>query len=378
MKIAAPWMAASATRDVMAALASAGHVALYVGGCVRNTILGAPTGDIDIATDGHPGAVMSALEEAGIKAIGTGIDHGTVTAVARGLPHEITTFRRDVETDGRRATVAFSTRIDEDAARRDFTMNALYADADGTVLDPTGQGLSDLAARRLRFIGRAADRIAEDRLRILRYFRFHAWYADPEAGFDPDDLAAIADAQDRLADLSRERVGHEMRRLLAAPDPAPALATMARVGVLARVVPGAETHALAPLIADEARLGIAPSWPRRLVALGGDDVDEALRLSRAEARALALLREGLDGTDGPATLGYRIGAEAARDVLVLRGGAKPADVSEAEFAAAAEFPIRATDLMPALSGPALGERLAELEARWIASGFNLSRDDLLR
>jgi len=171
------WLTEPATQQVCRALTEGGAQALFVGGCVRNALLGAPVSDIDITTDAHPERVMALAAAAGIKAVPTGIAHGTVTLVANSIPHEVTTFRRDVETDGRRAVVAFSDSIHEDAARRDFTMNALYARPDGTVLDPL-DGLPDLQARRVRFIGDATDRIREDYLRSLRYFRFHAWYGD--------------------------------------------------------------------------------------------------------------------------------------------------------------------------------------------------------
>ena len=207
MMLAADWLAAPGSRSVMALLRAGGHGAWFVGGCVRNGLIGAPVEDIDITTDAHPDRVMALAKAAGINAVPTGIAHGTVTLIADHRPFEITTLRRDIATDGRRATVAFTDRLDQDAARRDFTMNALYATADGAVIDPTGQGLADLAARRLRFIGAPADRITEDYLRILRFFRFHAWYADPAGGIDPDGMAACAALAEGIAGLSRERIG---------------------------------------------------------------------------------------------------------------------------------------------------------------------------
>jgi tRNA nucleotidyltransferase/poly(A) polymerase len=197
---------------------------------------------------------------------------------------EVTTLRRDVATDGRRAIVAFGTDLAEDAARRDFTINALYLAPDGTLLDPTG-GLPDLAARRIRFVGHASTRIREDYLRSLRYFRFHAWHGDPAEGLDPDALDAIARNLDGLDTLSRERMGHEMLRLLAAPDPAPAVAAMRVTGTLARVLPGAGDGLLAPLvhIEEEARLPLDPL--RRLAALGGEEVSERLVSPRPKRNA---------------------------------------------------------------------------------------------
>ncbi len=211
MKLEADWLQRPATQSLCDALETAGFHAFFVGGCVRDGIIGRAVSDIDIATDARPDRVMQIAKEAGMKPVPTGIDHGTVTVVVDGFPHEVTTFRRDVETDGRRAVVAFSDRIEEDAERRDFTMNALYADARGAVFDPLGTGIVDLKARHVRFIGDPHDRIAEDTLRILRFFRFHAHYADPDGGLDADGLAACAEMADGLAQLSRERVGAEIR-----------------------------------------------------------------------------------------------------------------------------------------------------------------------
>ena len=192
MKLEAEWLHHAGTVALCTALEQAGYQALFVGGCVRNGLIGAEVQDIDIATDARPEKVIELSHAANLRPIHTGIEHGTITVIAQSRPLEVTTFRRDIETDGRRAVVAFADGIEEDAKRRDFTMNALYAGRNGEVLDPTGQGLDDLQARRLRFIGLPEDRIREDYLRILRFFRFHAWYADPQGGFDADGLAACA------------------------------------------------------------------------------------------------------------------------------------------------------------------------------------------
>ena len=375
MKVAGDWLRAADTQRALSLLDRGGHRALVVGGCVRNALLGHEVSDIDVATDARPERVMDLARGAAIQAVATGIEHGTVTLVLGGRPFEITTFRRDIETDGRRAIVAFTDDVAHDAARRDLTMNALYAAADGTLIDPLG-GLPDLRARRVRFVGDPATRIAEDRLRVLRFFRFHAWYGDPEGGLDPDGLAACAEAAGDLAALSRERVGAEALKLLAAPDPAPATAAMAGAGVLAGVLPGAQAAMLAPLVEAEGRVGAAPDPIRRLAAIGGEDARERLRLSRADARRLDLLRRA---EGGPAELAWRHGPDVARDVVLIRAAAGqrlPADL-EGEIArgVAAIFPLRAADLP--LQGPALGRALAEAEARWIASGFALTREGLL-
>ncbi len=381
-RIAGDWIAAPATQAVFDALEGGGHRAFFVGGCVRNALLGQPVTDIDISTDAVPDEVMRLAEAAGLRPVPTGITHGTVTVVSGGEGFEVTTFRRDVETDGRRAVVAFSTDKLDDARRRDFTMNALYADRSGAVIDPLGQGLADLAAGRIRFIEDAEARIREDYLRILRFFRFHAWYGHPESGIDPDALAPIAANSAGLGSLSRERVGHEMLRLLGAPDPSPSLAAMAATGVLARVLPGAEARFVAPLVHGEAHLGVPPDPVRRLSALGGQEAAEALKLSKAEARRLSLLADLTGAEAGTAVLAYLHGAEAAVDAALLRAAVagQPPDLSvldEAQRGSEARFPLTAADLMPGLTGPALGARLKELEALWIASDFSLSREALL-
>lgn len=380
MKITGDWINTAATQAVCAMLTDAGHQALFVGGCVRNALLGVPVQDIDIATDARPDAVLGLAQAAGFKAIPTGLDHGTITVLSEGEPYEITTFRRDVETTGRHAVVAFADDVAEDALRRDFTMNALYAQPDGAVIDPLG-GLPDLQARRFRFIEDAAQRIQEDYLRILRFFRFNAWYGDPVAGLDADALAAIADNLEGLLRLSKERIGSEMLKLLAAPDPCFAVAVMRQVGVLTTVLPGADDRALGPLVDLEQGLGIEPSAIRRLAALGGQDVPTRLRLSRAQAKLTGQLGDLIGEMIGPLELGYRLGADTATDVVLLRSAMldtshDPAALHEAKRGAAAVFPLTASDLQPDLSGPALGAALKQAEAAWLASDLTLGRDAL--
>ncbi|WP_111733043.1 CCA tRNA nucleotidyltransferase [Roseovarius amoyensis] len=380
MKVSGKWLDRTATQAVCRMLTEAGHQALFVGGCVRNALLGVEVADIDIATDALPETVVELAEKAGLKPVPTGIDHGTITVVSGGLPHEVTTFRKDVETFGRHATVAYSLDVTEDARRRDFTMNALYARPDGRVIDPLG-GLDDLRARRVRFIENPHDRIREDYLRILRFFRFHAWYG--QGGLDPDGLAACAELADGVENLSRERLGAEMLKLLSAPDPAPAVAAMRASGVLGRVLPGADDRLLAPLVHLEDSIGAAPDPIRRLAALGGEGAAERLRLSKAQARRLTRLGDGMASAAPAAELGYRDGAEAGRDIVLLRAALAGQPVVQAALddlalGAGARFPVMAADLMPEWQGPALGRRLDELERQWIASRFALGRDELLQ
>jgi len=377
--VAAPFVTAPETRAVMEMLAGTGTPGWFVGGCVRNALLGVAVADVDIATAARPEAVIAAAEAAGLKAVPTGIDHGTVTVVSGGVPFEITTFRKDIETDGRHARVVFSAHMEDDAARRDFTMNALYADAGGRVVDPVG-GLPDLAARRLRFIGVAEDRIVEDYLRILRFFRFHAIYGDPGAGIDAEGLAACAAHIDGLGQLSKERVGAEMKKLLAARDPAPAVAAMQACGALGMVLPGASAAPIAVLVHLEE--AAPPDAIRRLAALGGEEPSGNLRLSRAEAKRLDAIRNAALGGMGPMEMGYRLGAGAGYDALLVQSALTSTPVGDearaaVEFGAAQQFPVKAADLTPALEGPDLGAALKSLEKQWIASEFALGKAELI-
>ena len=374
-RVTGDWLTSAPAQRVCAMLTDAGYQAWFVGGCVRNALIGAAVSDLDLSTDARPEKVMALAQAAGIKAVPTGIDHGTVTLVANDVPFEVTTFRRDVATDGRRATVAFADNMTDDARRRDFTMNALYAAPDGTVADPLG-GLPDLAARRVRFIEDPDRRIKEDYLRILRFFRFHAWYGDPDAGIDAEGLAACAENIEGLASLSAERITAELLKLLTAPDPAPAVASMASTGALAQVLPGAEAGGLAVLVHLEQDLGIAPAPLRRLAMLGGQR--DGLRLSNDDRMHLDHITADLDLPE----LAYRHGFAAARDAALIRAAAVGQPLTAHQIdglqnAAAQVFPLRAADLMPALEGSALGAALKQAEARWIASGFTLTKADLL-
>lgn len=375
------WLRDPAAQAVCSAVTEAGFDIYFVGGCVRNALLHAPASDVDLATDARPEQVVALAEKAGMRAVPTGIDHGTVTVVEDGTAFEVTTFRRDVETDGRRAVVAFSTDIADDARRRDFTMNALYATPRGVVVDPLG-GLPDLRARRVRFIEDPAARIREDYLRILRYFRFCAYYADLDSGFEPDTLASISENLHGLETLSAERVGQEVIKLLDAPDPSQAVAVMRTIGVLHAILPGCDDRFLAPFVHLESICGITPDWCGRLAVLGGDDIAERLRLSKSDARKLALLHQ--IGWMGPplAEVAYRHGRGIAEQVMLMRcamNGEPPENgwSETIQGAAQAVFPVAARDLMPTLQGPALGARLEELESKWIASGFALSREALI-
>lgn len=376
IRVSGAWLDAPGTQGVLAMLTGAGHQALVVGGCVRNALMGVPVSDVDIATDALPETVSDLAEKAGFRAVPTGIAHGTVTVVAHGEGHEVTTFRQDAETFGRHARVAFGADLVQDAARRDFTMNALYAQADGGVVDPLG-GLPDVLARRVRFVGDPEARIAEDALRILRFFRFHAQYGDPAQGLDPLALAACALHSALLETLSRERITAELRKLLAATDPAPAVAAMATSGVLPHVLPGATAAALTVLVHLEG--GNPGGWLRRLAVLGSA---AGLRLSNREARDFGKIRDAFGSTDTPAALGWRLGEGLAADAILgfaalMETAPPPGWQEQVARGARAHFPLKPADLMPALGGAALGAALKSAQDHWLTDDLRPGRDELL-
>jgi poly(A) polymerase len=377
-----PWMTAPATRAVFDALEAVGgpDCARFVGGCVRNTLRAAPVADIDIATRLTPDQVMDALKAAGLRVIPTGVEHGTVTAVVKGQPFEITTLRRDVETDGRRAVVAFSTDWAEDAQRRDFRLNALYADRQGQIHDYVGGGVEDAIAGRVVFVGDAETRIREDYLRILRFFRFYAWYG----GEAPDaaGLQACAALKDGVGRLSAERVSRELLKLLEALDPRDALRLMAQTGVLAVVLP-----ARLSLERFDAMVGLSGDPVLRLSALLPDDpavvlgVAEGLRLSNSDrdrlvAAAGATVDLGLTQPQARAAI-YRDGAGVFRDRVQRALATQTARRAEAyallafsEAWTPPKFPLGGREALElGATGPKVGRVLRAVEDWWIAQDF---------
>jgi tRNA nucleotidyltransferase/poly(A) polymerase len=392
----AEWLKRQETSAVFGALHGDSLETRVVGGAVRNALLGLPVTEIDLATTAEPERVMALAEKAGLKAVPTGIDHGTVTVIANGLPFEVTTLRRDVETFGRHAKIAYTTSWEEDARRRDFTLNALYADRDGKVFDPLG-GYDDLAAGRVRFIGDAEARIKEDFLRILRFFRFHAYYGKGE--MDAAGLKAAVKLRAGLEQLSAERVAGELRRILVAPQAARAVEALYDYGLLTSVLGGVpRLGRFERLVAIQAANGLAPDAALRLAALAvfvEEDVarlTERLRLSNAEQAVLAFAARGGEGAGLPDEAAaksalYRLG-QSYRSALLLAwvdSGAPPDDTAWRKALALPErwqapsFPIGGNDIMAlgAFKGPEIGELLKRLEQDWIASGFALGRDELL-
>ncbi|WP_274627962.1 CCA tRNA nucleotidyltransferase [Arvimicrobium flavum] len=406
--ITAEWLSNPALQRLLAVLSADVEEARVAGGAVRNTLLGVPVTDIDIATTTLPEETARRAEAAGFKAVPTGAEHGTVTVIARGTPFEVTTLRADVETDGRRARVVFGRDWKQDAERRDFTINALYAKADGTIVDLVG-GASDIDSRTIRFIGDAETRIREDYLRILRFFRFFAWYGSGRP--DADGLRAGARLKEGLDQLSAERVWAELKRLLSAPDPSRALLWMRQAGVLSRILPESEKwgiDAIHGLVQAERDLGwevdpmlrleaMVPPAAERMEAMA-----ERLKLSNNEAERLekwakapqvrpdaserslgqllyASSPEGLCDRLRLALSAARWRAAQDTNALVEAGGHARLLRAAQEWARPT-FPLKGADLLGLglAKGPKVGEILKALEAEWVASGFEIERGALMK
>ena len=387
----APWLTSGGTARVLKLLIADGEEARVVGGAVRNALLGLVPGDIDIATTALPHEVMRRAKSAGIKAVPTGIDHGTVTLVIDSQPYEVTTLREDTETFGRKAKVAFGRDWVKDAERRDFTMNGLSVDADGVVHDYVG-GIADVAARRVRFIGDPDQRIAEDFLRILRFFRIHAAFGTGAP--DRDGYLACIRGRAGLASLSAERLRMEMLKLLVAQGASAAAFAMADGGLLQALTGGVVyTGPLSAMIAIERELGLTASSTRRLAALTVAVTEDAkrvatrLRLSNAETKALDSMghrwwRLATKGDADARRLLYRLGADRYQDRVLLGWARAGGDVCSSRWRALAElpqrwtapkFPLRAADFIArgVAEGPSLGHVLTLAEDAWLAADFPL-------
>lgn len=392
------WMSSPDIAQIFAALPDGSL--RFVGGCVRNALWGEPVGDIDLATTLKPKDVMDALNKAGIKSVPTGIEHGTITAVIEGTPFEITSLRRDVETNGRRAVVAFSQDWAEDAQRRDLTVNALYADLDGKIYDPTGRGLGDIAAKRFAFVGDADARCKEDYLRILRFFRFIAHYGGKEK-LDPAALKACRENKAGLRKLSAERVWSELKKLLSAKDPSRALRIMLINEILEVILYDASNvDGLAHLINLEQRENIAPDPLLRLMSMCAREplqvalLCKRLKMSNAETKRLRAWAEddAALGTDMEerAKLGaiYTSGKQVIMDRVILRAAGEPNGLSSSRWMSLADlalgwtrpvFPIDGKDLAGAgvPKGPQMGKAMKALETLWVRSGFRTEKPQLL-
>jgi poly(A) polymerase len=395
---ALPFLTDDGAKAILAALPDGST--RFVGGCVRNALWGEATSDIDFATTLPPEEVAAALKAAKIKTVPTGIAHGTLTAVVSVKPYELTTLRRDVETDGRRAVIAYTEDWAEDAQRRDFTVNALYADAEGQIYDPTGEGLGDIDARRFRFVGDAESRGREDYLRILRLFRFMAWYGR-DAKITKEALAACRDNRAGLKSLSAERVWSELKKLLSARDPVRSVRIMLQQELLETLLPEAtNVDGLARLVALEAREGLKPDSMLRLMAMMAREplsvalLSKRLKLSNKETARLkdwASDAESLSfDMEERARMQaiYRSGKQPILDRARLRAAGASDPIASSKWMVLADlalgwtpptFPLRGADLIEAgvPKGPALGKALSALEALWVRSGFSTEKPQLL-
>ncbi|MEO1702536.1 MAG: CCA tRNA nucleotidyltransferase [Pseudomonadota bacterium] len=399
LQVSPAWLEEPSLVAVFDALESAGGEVRVNGGAVRNTLMEQPVADIDLSTTLHPQQVVDALATAGLKSVPTGIDHGTVTAISGGVGYEVTTLREDIETDGRRAVVRFATDWENDALRRDLTMNALYLSRDGTLHDPLG-GLEDLRARNVRFVGDAETRIREDYLRILRFFRFFAWYGQGRP--DAVGLKASAKLKDGLTSLSAERVWTELSKLLAAPDPSRALLWMRTTGVLTMILPESEKWGIDhihPLIEAEAEFGWTPDAIQRLEAIipPRDDIVDGLssRLKvpnlvrhRLKAWAEGTNRFSMETPKSVRAALYRRRKQrsAVIDQLKLKTvlakenrGIFPELLAIADGFEVPELPVKGQDLLNAgfEAGASLGDTLKRIEDAWVESDFTLDREALL-
>lgn len=393
-----PWMQTASINSLFDALPQGSL--RFVGGCVRNALWGEPVGDIDLACKLEPDAVVKALKAANIRYVPTGLAHGTVTAVIEGRPFEITSLRRDVDTDGRRSTVAYTTDWAEDAQRRDLTMNALYADQSGRIFDPTGQGLADLKARKFRFVGDADMRVQEDYLRILRFFRFLAVYGGQEK-VDAASLKACREHQSGLRQLSVERIWMELKKLLSAKNPVRTCHIMLTNGVLEIVLPEANNvDGLEALVRLEGREGIKPDPLLRIMAMSAREplqmalLTKRLKMSKVEATRLrswadddAQLSTDMPERQRLAAI-YKSGKQVILDRARLRAAGDRDAIQSSRWMVLADlalgwqppvFPVSGKDLAKAgvPKGPDMGKTLKALEALWIRSGFSSEKPQLL-
>ncbi len=388
-------------RNLLAILNQGGEEARIAGGAVRNALIGESISDVDIATTCLPNEVRKRAEAAGFKAVPTGIAHGTLTVVVEGIPYEVTTLRADVATDGRRAEVAFGRDWQTDAERRDFTVNGLYADAQGDVIDPVG-GIADIKTRTIRFIGSAEKRIGEDHLRILRFFRFFAWYGSGRP--DAEGLKACARTKETISNLSAERVWSEVKKLLSAPDPSRALLWMRQSGVLTVALPESEKwgiDAVHGLVAAERELGWKADPMLRLMAIipprreRCDELAERLKLWKSERTRLEewtaaeLPKPDLDNRDLARLLYWgdkggisdrlklALAANDDKEMMKAAGYSRLLDFALAWKKPA--FPVKGADLLALglAAGPEVGEQLKALEEKWVAGDFAASKTELL-
>ena len=361
--------------------ADSGYDMYFVGGCVRDCLLSLPIEDIDLATNALPFEIIKVAKENGLKAIKTGIQFGTITLICEKVQYQVTTFRKDVETDGRRAVVTFSQSLTTDASRRDLTINALYADIDGTIVDPLNV-LKDLKIGRIKFIGNPQQRILEDHLRILRFFRFLAWFQTRNTEIDSESLKACISLKEKLVTLSGERTGAEMKKILSAPNPIKTLELMAKTGILELVIPNAELYQLHTLIRFEKQSKYPIKWMTRIALMTNSKLKTIWKLSNVEHKLVTRLQKLKQSEDSIQKIAYLYGKEVSFQYAIIRAVTSKDNLKDIDtrvtLGANSVFPVTAKDLAKNYQGPELGKMLKKLQDIWIDSDFSLTKMDLLK
>ena len=381
MQINSEWIKNKVTQNILKIFEGADHNAYLVGGCIRNSILNIPVTDIDISTDATPQQTVDLFNRENFKVAPTGFSHGTVTVISEGIPYQITTMRSDQNTDGRHADVVFSDDIKKDAERRDFTINALYADSTGKIINPIG-GLEDFNPLAIKFIGDPNNRIQEDYLRILRFFRFHAQFSELVTQFDKVALDAIKKNQDGLKKLSKERIWSELKKILSTSNPARSLYKMSQLGILEIILENKNVHNIKRFNLIEKKMGLEPEPIRRLVAITENTDDTFLNLSRKEAKKFSLLKGLLKKKHDPAELVYQFNREIAQSVLAIYTfymGEKLrlSDIKKIEKACLFPCPITGAQISKYMDGPAVGIKIKEAQRAWIKSNFKSDEAKIL-
>ena len=358
-----------------------GYQVLFVGGCVRNTILKMPVTDIDLATDAQPEEIIKIAKENNIRFVPTGLAHGTITLIIDNKNYQITTFRTDFDHDGRYAKVEFTESLLLDASRRDLTINALYCNHVGEVIDPLN-GLDDIKKQKIKFIGNPNERIKEDNLRILRFFRFQAIYGNKNLEIDSIALEACHNHKSKLAALSKERITSELRKILSAPNPLEVIIKMNETGVLNELFQKVSIDSLEAYLKTEKKFKININWLGRLLSLQVTQEEESLKLTRCEFKFLKQTKSAIENQIHVLEFSYYNGVENGKIYSILQNFRHNIILSknllnQINSLATKKFPITAKDLMPEISGKKLGEALRSLEDRWIKSNFTLSKKELL-
>ena len=375
------WLRNPSAQKLSKLYKSFGYQVLFVGGCVRNTILKMPVTDIDLATDAQPEEIIKIAKENNIRFVPTGLAHGTITLIIDNKNYQITTFRTDFDHDGRYAKVEFTESLLLDASRRDLTINALYCNHVGEVIDPLN-GLDDIKKQKIKFIGNPNERIKEDNLRILRFFRFQAIYGNKNLEIDSIALEACHNHKSKLAALSKERITGELRKILSAPNPLEVIIKMNETGVLNELFQNVSIDSLEAYLKTEEKFKININWLGRLLSLQVTQEEESLKLTRCEFKFLKQTKSAIENQIHVLEFSYYNGVENGKIYSILQNFRHNIILSknllnQINSLATKKFPITAKDLMPEISGKKLGEALRSLEDRWIKSNFTLSKKDLL-